>query len=65
MRFRIVPPIGNTRSPLNVETLLNSLHKSQRSTSTASLILDSAGGCVGYAAEVPDELLPDDMLESV
>jgi len=55
MRFRIIPPIGNTRSPLNVETLLNSLHKSLRSASTVSLFLESEGGRVGYAAEVPDE----------
>tara|TARA_R110002049_G_scaffold4601_5_gene32531 strand:+ start:737869 stop:740088 length:2220 start_codon:yes stop_codon:yes gene_type:complete len=55
MRFRIIPPIGNTRSPLNVETLLNSVHKSLSSASTISLCLESDAGHVGYAADVPDE----------
>lgn len=54
MRFRILPPTGNTRSPLNMESLLNSLHKSLRGRTEASLLLQSRNGSVSYVIDVAD-----------
>lgn len=55
MRFRILPPIGNTRSPLNIESLLNSLHKRLRRKTRVSLSLESIDGSVGYVVDIPPE----------
>lgn len=55
MRFRIIPPVGNTRSPINVETVLNSLHGLLRRKEEVELCVGSSKNGIGYVASIPGQ----------
>lgn len=56
MELEIRSPIGNTRGPLAMESLLRAIHRADRIGSEVKLRFRSAKGTVGLSADLPDEL---------
>ncbi|MCA8991746.1 MAG: ATP-binding protein [Planctomycetaceae bacterium] len=56
MELRILPPTGNTRGPLAMESLLRAVHRMGAKSAPLTLLLRSQQGSVGLAAQLPDEL---------
>ncbi|MGB4707550.1 MAG: hypothetical protein WBH28_03755 [Fuerstiella sp.] len=56
MELEIRSPIGNTRGPLAMESLLRAIHRAEIRGSELKLRLRSAKGTVGLSADLPDDL---------